>query len=281
MSIKRMIIVLVICQIFQLAFRASHTKNKIIIFDVGQGDSIMIDFDNKKVIIDGGSNWDLDQYLENMFIFPFCKLEMMFVTHPQYDHITGLKRMLERCNVNNVVFNVVPYKSNTYHDFLVKLETYSKTNKVGQFDQKVVEGDTYEFGEMKLITLWPTERFISTLKKSENINNISTVLFLDYKDYEAIFTGDIEEKALNRVNFDSVIKYIDGPLDLYKVSHHGAINGLSKKVLLQLKPQTCVISVGKDNRYNHPDPVVLDFLSQINCEVRRTDLEGTIEFELH
>lgn len=280
MTIKKIILLLIICQIVTIVLYIRSGNKKIIIYDVGQGDGILIQYLNNRVIIDGGPNWDIDMYIQNEFIFPICNISNIFITHPQYDHIAGIKRILERCSVNEVIFNKVAYKSNIYNEMVEDLESEGYGNRIKVFDSKVIEGDTYTFGEMKLFVLWPSDVFLNGLKKSENINNISTVLFLDCKDFEAVFTGDIEKKALEQVNFDQIKNLIDGPLDLYKVSHHGASNGMSEKVLLSLKPKTCVISVGKNNRYGHPDQEVLDFLSEINCEVKRTDLDGTIEFKL-
>ena len=60
------------------------------------------------------------------------------------------------------------------------------------------------------------------------------------------------------------------------VGHHGASGSTSELLLQTLQPQLAVISVGADNPYGHPSAQVLERLKEHGCEVRRTDIEGTI-----
>ena len=43
-----------------------------------------------------------------------------------------------------------------------------------------------------------------------------------------------------------------------------------------MNPETVLISVVQDNIYDHPSETLLQRLEQFGCEIRRTDLEGTI-----
>ena len=96
---------------------------------------------------------------------------------------------------------------------------------------------------------------------------------LKYDQFKALFTADVENKvsdSLSNLNSIQNINYI-------KVNHHGSKNGLSQKLLDSTSPEIAVISVGKDNRYNHPDKMVLDILNHLNVNIFRTDEIGNIE----
>jgi len=62
-----------------------------------------------------------------------------------------------------------------------------------------------------------------------------------------------------------------------KVAHHGAATSSSARLLAAVNPQVAVIGVGEGNRFGHPSEEVLRRLSTIDCQVYRTDLQGTIE----
>ena len=64
--------------------------------------------------------------------------------------------------------------------------------------------------------------------------------------------------------------------DILVAGHHGAGDSTSEELLRTVNPETVLISVAQDNKYGHPSETVLQRLEQFGCQVRRTDLEGTI-----
>ena len=96
-----------------------------------------------------------------------------------------------------------------------------------------------------------------------------------------MLTGDASAKVLRKINIDKYMPLIQGKLDVYKSSHHGSEDGLSRGLIKKLNPRYCVISVGKDNKYGHPTEEVIQFYNDINCEVQRTDLSGNIVFKVN
>ena len=124
--------------------------------------------------------------------------------------------------------------------------------------------------------LWPDLK--NTNVDYSNPNNLSTVMFIDYGDFEALLTGDAETEALSQIDISKILPYIDNGLDVYKAPHHGAKNGISLSLLQQLKPKFCPISVGAKNKYGHPSKEALDAFSSVGCTVLRTDKDGDISF---
>ena len=76
-----------------------------------------------------------------------------------------------------------------------------------------------------------------------------------------------------------IIKSVDNiPCDILRVGHHGSNTSTSEEWIKYLNPKEAVISVGKNNKYGHPDKEVLSVLKKYQIKIRRTDIEGTIKY---
>lgn len=263
------IIVAVYYIVFLFSFRDSKDV-KIHVFDVGQGDAVLISIDKSKVLIDGGANFEIDFKLEKLMPFWECSLSALILTHPHYDHLAGLNRVLDRCSVDKIMFNDVDYSSAEFQIFREESSSLNIRNAVA--------GDWFTINEVSFYILWPTEKYLDS--RIENINNVSVVVLMDYGDFEAMFLGDAEKEVLSQIDLSKISYLIDGELDLLKVSHHGAKNGLEKDFIEALDPKICIISVGADNRFGHPHQEALEFYEEIGCEILRTDEAGDIIVEV-
>jgi competence protein ComEC len=251
-------------------FQLTNKNLELKIYDVGQGGSIHITYNNLDVLIDGGETYEVDDLLTSSFPLFSCNLDVVFLTHPHMDHLGGLIRSLKRCNSDLLVFNDVYYSSDSYLGFL---DFYSK-----KYFVKLHKDLKFVFNDLQLIVLWPTKVFLQS--NYNNLNNISTVLLLRYKDFDALLTGDIEREVYENLDTDEILSLINGRLDVFKASHHGSINGLDEKFVAKLDPRFCVISVGESNKFGHPSTDVVKFFESIDCKVFRTDEDGTIVFKV-
>ena len=64
--------------------------------------------------------------------------------------------------------------------------------------------------------------------------------------------------------------------DVLKVAHHGSITSTTHQLLNLITPDVAVISVGKNNKFKHPSPIVLKRLVRFGLCIRRTDENGAI-----
>ena len=78
------------------------------------------------------------------------------------------------------------------------------------------------------------------------------------------------------VEEDLIEKYNLKDIDILKVGHHGSRTSSSKIFIAEINPKYSVISVGKNNRYGHPNDSVLENLE--DSKIYRTDEDGSIMF---
>jgi competence protein ComEC len=109
-------------------------------------------------------------------------------------------------------------------------------------------------------------------REGHALNNRSIVLQLACGDHRLLFTADVEQEALSRMNETGGVERID----ILKVPHHGAGSSLQSDWLGQVNPRHAVISVGLHNAYGHPAQKVLDAYTKRGTLIYRTDRDGGI-----
>ena len=115
--------------------------------------------------------------------------------------------------------------------------------------------------------------FLQT-KEYDNENDNFSVIYFKYADYKFLFMGDA---GVNRES-DILNKYKLGRIDFLKVGHHGSNTSSSYEFISSISTRYSVISVGKNNRYGHPNEEVLDTLN--DSKIYRTDQDGSIMFKI-
>ena len=128
---------------------------------------------------------------------------------------------------------------------------------------------------IKELNLDDNKLYFLNNKDYGNENDNSSVIYTELNDHKFLFMGD----AGVEVEEDLIRKYNLQDIDVLKVGHHGSKTSSSKYFINEINPRYGVISVGKNNRYGHPNDSVLDNLS--NSKIYRTDLDGSIEIKLN
>lgn len=230
--------------------------------DVGQGDATLIRTpDGRHILVDGGPSPSalLDQLGE---VLPFWarSLDLVVLTHPDADHVSGLIPLFDRYRVVTVV-DTVSQGERGGETWLAA----ASASKASQY--AAARGMRMTAGPMLLTVLGPE----NSAALADAGNNGSIVLRLDYGQSSALLTGDAERDAEQAMLAAGV------PLraDVLKVGHHGSDASTSSEFLAAVQPRLAVISVGAQNRFGHPSPELLARLAQV--EVLRTDERGRIE----
>lgn len=237
--------------------------------DVGQGDSIFIKFPNDKsnILIDTGgkvtygnlkNNYSVGKnivdYLKSMGI---RKLDYLIITHGDFDHMGDSLYLIDKFKVENVIFNCGEF--NALEKELIKKLNKRKVNYCYCIKE-------LNIGKYKL-------DFLNT-KVFGDENNNSNVIYTEFNGYKFMFMGDagVEKEK------DILDKYNISDIDVLKVGHHGSKTSSSKGFIDEIKPKYAIISVGKNNRYGHPNKEVLNNLD--NSKIYRTDQDGSIMFKI-
>ncbi|MFZ2975433.1 MAG: ComEC/Rec2 family competence protein [Candidatus Moraniibacteriota bacterium] len=249
-----------------IIWHSQNQKLKIIFFDVGQGDAIMISQGQNQILIDGGPSGQKEMEKLGKYI-PFWdrKIEIVIATHPDQDHIGGLIDVMKNYKIGKVIDNSAESDSQVYKNYLEIIENKNIERLKGK------EGMNIKIKEANLAIIYPSFNLINNPKDT---NADSIVAKLTYGQNFFLFTGDFpleKESAFLDAKFDLSSKVL-------KVSHHGSKNATSQEFLNKVNPIDAIISVGKNNSYGHPAGELLERLKVKKINVLRTDEKGDIEY---
>jgi competence protein ComEC len=270
-KLKFLIICILILLIgFGFLYCNYHEKRfEVIFFDVGQGDSALINLPgNNEILIDGGPDKSVIYKLGKYLPVYNRDIELMILTHSHSDHVAGLISVLNRYKVKKVMYTGVEYDSSIYYEFINILEDK------GIEILKPEDADEIRLDDNNILdVIYP---FINLEEKQfDNQNNSSIVVRLDTLDKDFLFMGDIEvnmeEYILMNVDKDKL------RADILKAGHHGSSTSSGELFLEAVKPDNFVISVGENN-FGLPSLRVIRRLERMGSEVLRTDKDGDIIF---
>ena len=232
---------------------------KVHFIDVGQGDSILIDFGDIEILIDGGNKSPgvvtyLADYVDGA-------LEAIIATHPHADHIGGLIAVLNAFEIEEIWLNGDTSTSKTYAEFMAAVQAEDAVVNIGK------RGDKINVGELSLLILNP-----ATLDGTTNNNSI--VLSLQYGNVDFLFTGDAEQEAEAAMLVSGVVPVPD--VEILKVGHHGSRTASSRDFLTATSPEVAIYMAGKGNSYGHPHQETITALTEVGAEIYGTDIHGTI-----
>lgn len=235
--------------------------------DVGQGDSTFIMTPSRKAfLIDGGgrpanssSSFDVghDIILPFLYYKGVLKLDGIFISHTDTDHIGGILSLIKEIKVDKIF---IGEQKVTDDNFKALMKIADLKNIPVVFLNR---GDKIKADNIVFDVLNPGE-FI----EENPINNNALVFKVIYKNAEFLFTGDIEKEA------EKKLEKFDITSDVLKVAHHGSNTSSTRDFINKVKPDICVIQVGKNN-YGQPDAYVLKYLNSVS-KVYRTDEDGAV-----
>ena len=257
------IMLLIILIVIHYNYRLIDSNYYYVMLDIKQGDSSLLILPNNRcnIMIDTGGIYNND--LTSNVLIPSLKsrgikkLDYIIITHGDNDHLGEVINIVNNYKVDNVVFNVGDINS-IESSIISVLEKKNIKYYIGLDNLKINNNTLY---------------FLNT-KEYDNENDNSNVLYFKLDSYKFLLMGDassIREK-------DIIDEYYIGDIDILKVGHHGSRTSSSKYFIDNIKPKYSLISVGKNNRYGHPNKEALDNLE--DSKVYRTDEDGSIMFKI-
>ena len=228
--------------------------------DVGQGDSSLIYSKHKVILIDTGGNDNIkvsDNTIKFLKSTGKSKINYLVLTHGDYDHMGDAINVIENFKVDKVIFNCG--ESNNLEKELIKV-----------LEKKNIK----YYSCIKKLNIDNSKLYFLQTKEYDNENDNSNVIYTELNGYKFMFMGDagIDKEK------DILDKYNISDINVLKVGHHGSKTSSDKNFINEMDPIYSVISVGKNNRYGHPNKEVLNNLD--GSRIYRTDQDGSIMFKI-
>ncbi len=239
--------------------------------DVGQGDSSLIITPHLKevILIDTGGKLSFDTKLEGdksyvsegtlslLRSLGINKIDYLILTHGDYDHMGDAIYLVNNIKINKVIFNCGEY--NDLEKELMEVLEQEKINYYTCINELDINKNKIYFLNSDIY---------------DNENDNSNVIYFNFYNNNFLFMGDAgidkEKYILDNYNLENI--------DFFKVGHHGSKTSSSKEFVNMINPKYSLVSVGRNNRYGHPNEEVLDILR--DSKIYRTDENGTIKLQI-
>ena len=251
---------ILILLIFHKTIPLYNSNLEVVMFDVGEADSMLISTPSKRVniLIDTGRGIDINNIIIYLKSIGISKLNYLIITHGDEDHIGGALYLIDNFKVDNVILN-----KGDYTELEVELITHLKNKNIKYTNN------------INKIPLLGSYMYLLNTKEFSNENDNSIVTYFEYQKYKFLFMGDssskTEEYLINNYNLTNI--------SFLKVGHHGSNTSSSPLFINKINPKVSLISVGRNNFYHHPNKEVLTNLS--NSIIYRTDINKSIKIEIN
>ncbi len=237
---------------------------RILFFDVGQGDSILVRFPKGAVwLIDAGGgsakwNWGRELFLE-LTRMGVLTLDVALLTHPDQDHALGFVGLFDQLTVRDFWWN--GHLAPGSEPLLDRLKAQAKDRGIrslpqGTPQQRQVEG-------VHVHTL--------PLRRGTSSNDRSLAVSIEWSGCRFLMAGDAEAAGEKELLARGI-----GAHHVLKVNHHGSKTSSLPEFIAKVSPRWAVFSAGEGNRYGHPAPSIVHRFS--GRQILRTDFHGYAEF---
>jgi len=231
--------------------------------DVGQADCILIQSDDKNMLIDAGNNDDSEMIVHYLQDCGITYLDYVIGTHAHEDHIGSMDTIISYFNIGTLFLPEQIYETNSYRNVLDAAEIYDVNIVHPQFK------DIYELGEARFVFINQDAE-----EEYEDINDSSLGIRISNGGHSFLMCGDINKEMEEEVINSNI--YLQS--DVLKLNHHGSSGSNCKDFLEAVNPKYAVVFCGKNNEFGHPHKSVVNRLKKLDISLFRTDEYGTIIF---
>ncbi|WP_242985956.1 ComEC/Rec2 family competence protein [Oceanobacillus zhaokaii] len=238
----------------------SKSELEVHFIDVGQGDSILIQTPTEKtILIDGGPPKAGKRVVDYLNKLGIKQIDLLIATHPDVDHIGGLKKVMKEVAVKQVIDSGKLHFTNTYASYALEIRKQGIPIKVAKINEPILLDP-----DVKI-------KVLNANSKNKTNNQSSLVLKVSYKEVDFLLMGDVEmeqEKTLlEKHNLEA---------EIVKIAHHGSDTSTSYQFLHEVNPQIAILTYRIGNDYGHPVERVIDNLDRIDAQIYSTGVFGNL-----
>ena len=244
-----------------------YGNDRIVMLDVGQGDSFLIQSKGESLLIDTGNKDSL--LLQGLAQNKVAHLDGVLITHADDDHCGSLDALRKVVEVDTIYLARGIMDDDSASTTALMREAKKSAREV----KEVSVGDSIDIGAFQGRVVWPNH------VQEHGGNSDSLVVLVEYDgdtdsriDYRILMTGDAEKNELKSIVDNGLV----GDIDILKIGHHGSKNGIYEPTLDKLSPEVAFISCGLHNRYGHPAKSIIELLENRNIDIYRTDTNGEV-----
>ena len=290
-KVSLFILLLIAVTVWLAVFTYPKPTFRLIACDVGQGDATLAIYGKNQILVDGGPGRKVLDCLSRYIPFWDRTIELVVMTHPEKDHFGGLIDVFKNYSVNNFITSGLDSGTSDFgvledqvgsgrasvhfikseHKIGLSLMHLDILHPSSEYIAKISD-------EKDLSKVDQSTKVLSAFTTTKNKNDSSVVAVLSFGEFDALFTGDIENEVSDSIA-DLLTLSAKREWEYIKIPHHGSRNGLSQKLLDAVDPEIAVISAGKNNSYGHPHKEVIRLLSDREIKYFRTDEKGDIIIE--
>jgi competence protein ComEC len=297
--------------VWQFIAKFPDESVNLIVCDVGQGDAILIQRGLFQLLIDTGPDEAVLTCLNRYLPFMDKKIDVLILTHYDSDHIGGFANLAENyqfgtifaplsenkeselfLELNRVFFDLIGQGTRVKQPILGQQMAYQHFSLDNHADQLLFTFLTPTHLELDFLQSFNffqaesrlpetilsafNQENLANFEALESINDRSIALLLEYGQLRVFLSGDLEESGELSIINSALIDRVD----ILKVAHHGSKTSSTPTFLSQVLPELALVSVGRNNNFNHPSPEVLDNLQAFSAQIIRTDQSGDIKIVL-
>ena len=219
--------------------------------------------------------------------YPGQKVWRFILTHPDLDHMRGLKALYDHIGIDNFWDTDHTKTTPTFRSDADKEDwRFYQTlrgGSLGTYARKYTRGDSYYAfskeqdgrpGGDSLEILSPTPQLVGACNTAETSNDLSIVIRVHHAGRSVLLPGDAEELA-----WDNMCEFYGARLksSFMKASHHGRDSGYHLKALQFIDPIMVFVSCGRK-----PDTdASYKYRQQTEAKVPSTRYYGNIDLKLH
>lgn len=252
---------LVTIAFYRLSTLSSISQPKMVIFDIGQGDAILIQQDTFQILVDTGPDDALIYGLPEYISEGDRNIEIVVLTHSHDDHIQGMYTLLDSYHVGQIYYQPQCFKSK---DFEYVEKNYSNILK------PLISQTRIKYGDIDFEMIYPVD-----VGCHSDVNDDSVIAKVSIKGTTAILMGDAGYDAEDFLLANVLL----GQVDILKTGHHCSRTATSDMFLSRIFPAIAICSCGEGNSFGHPHDETIEKFKNATVQYLITYQTGNIVFK--